>query len=488
MVFAVALAWLISSYVTALKKEWNKNPMLHADSTKFYDQPFYMADAQSYLEENPSMAQQRSRMPLYPWLISHFCDPKLDEITQVQRYMRFNAGLSIAALIFIGLICRRFIGGIGALWVVGLTGIHVFVFKAILIQPEILFYLGGFVTFLCMLTFLVEPPSSWIKMLLLGGLAGCCYLLKGTALPMIGLFVGLYLMRFAWDSWRRKRGGEGGGPNWRQASLSLVFLAGFLAVAGTYMVKSYRWYGSFFYDPNSRYYLWAESPEEMFAMQRTGLATGKPHLGAQQIADPDVIPFLKKWVPDDGRRQQFEDLAKKQDVVLEGEWDILPGFKNYAKSHSLGEALKRLGDGYYELWDHNHDHPDGYGPYVIALFLGALVLGFWRGIRAGAAGRKILLARYGWAALLAISSVGISLTLYAWWASVSNRNRFFLTQFLPIIFCTLWIMHRALLSTGWKWKVPGLPFVLQADIFLWLILWIWLYRDDFSFHHPHLVQ
>lgn len=181
--------------------------------------------------------------------------------------------------------------------------------------------------------------------------------------------------------------------------------------------------------------------------------------------------------------------------MLEGEWDILPSFPNYRRTHTLGQAMQRLSSGVYEVWDHNYDHPDGYGKFVIALVLLALVLGVWRWIQMTREERVSSVRHYGLAALLALGSIAGNIVLYGWWASVSNRNRFFLTQYLPIIFCCGWVICRCLPHTLGVWRVTTGPAWLRKfaphlslSCLLLVALWVWFFWDFHSFRLAHLKQ
>ena len=45
--------------------------------------------------------------------------------------------------------------------------------------------------------------------------------------------------------------------------------------------------------------------------------------------------------------------------------------------------------------------------------------------------------------LFSTTSIAITTLCYAWWAQVSNRNRFILTLYLPMMFCTCLVLRFA---------------------------------------------
>ena len=481
----------LAVYLRNVSAEWPSNPLLSGRSRKGYDQPYYMEGARGFATGDSSQDRARSRMPLYPWLLS-FLHQNAETDALVERYMTLNVVISVASLLCIAWIVRRHLGDWWACWLTLLTALHVFVFKAILIQPEVLYYTCSFAVFVAMLHALVKPGWGWPRLLALGLFTGVTYLLKGSALPMLGLFVMLMTARGLWTWYLNRKTIAPGKGVWQNLAPPCVFLVGFLIVAGCYMTNSYRWYGSSFYDPNSRYYLWADSQEEMGTMQMTGLAFTKPTLRAGHLDDPDIQQFLPKWIPDDAKRRAFEDKLRAVGVLeLTGEYDILPGARNYFQTHSLHEAFDRLSDGLMEVFEHNADHPDGYGGYVIVLCLLAAAYGAHAAFHATAGERHQWLKRHGWAAAFVVLTVGVNIALYGWWAAVSNRNRFFLTQFLPIMFCAALILQRTAERLPWSWELPfpkdkPLRVTVPGLVMLVLmLLLLWNNRRPFA---PHLLQ
>lgn len=487
------LFWLIvilvgfSAYFRGIERMWPQNPLLTGKGNKGYDQSYYMEAAKGFAAGNGTLDRARSRMPLYSWIISRLYDAKLEPQALIQRYMTFNVILSVGVLLGVGLIIQRHLGPWWAVWITLVMALNVLLTKAILIQPEVLYYFTSFAVFIGMLQALSRTDWYWRQMIGLGLLTGVNHLLKGSALPMIAFFIMLLIGRSGWI-WFQSRPTT----SWKLIALPGVFLAAFLSVTGYYMFHSVCWYGSPFYDPNSRYYLWAESPEEMFSMQQTGLAYTVPNLKPPLLDDPDMKNFLPRWVPDEKRRAELEAQVRATGRVdLVGEWDILPGARKYFQTHSLGQTFTRLSDGVIEVARHNAAHLDGYGKYLIALSLGAFVFGGMAVVRSTTEERRAWLRSYGWAAAFVLLTISVNYLLYAWWASVSNRNRFFLTIYLPMMFSAAVIIQRSLVHLPLGWAVPlpgGKSFRITLGGLLLLALFVWFLRDNRQLHTGHLVQ
>jgi hypothetical protein len=205
----------------------------------------------------------------------------------------------------------------------------------------------------------------------------------------------------------------------------------------------------------------------MLALQHLGLADWKPRFAQNDVDDPVVDEFFPKWVTDPAMREDLLARAKAGDsVVLEGRYDILPGAKRWMAQHSWRDAFHRLWAGFFgeeehepdpkkkrkkidenrnrvllyvpsvgtgeSLIRHNREHPNGYWDFLRFMFGGAAVtmgLGCifsWRTVRDACVDNWIPL-------LFAVSVILITGFSYAWWAHISNRNRYMLTLYLPLM-------------------------------------------------------
>ena len=102
-----------------------------------------------------------------------------------------------------------------------------------------------------------------------------------------------------------------------------------------------------------------------------------------------------------------------------------------------------------------------------------------------------VLARHKWIIALAVISIGGNVLLYGWWAPVSNRNRFFLTQYLPLLFCLAWIVQRSIQHLNWRWtvRVPKIGTLnLTPELFLQAALTLWVAIVNHHLHTGHTMQ
>ncbi len=458
--YLITLTWgagiclALALYLQGIQTLWQENPMLRENAGISYDQVFYMSSAEA-LARGDVHLMPRSRMPLYPWIMHFFFDPAKPKNEMLEVYMRMNVTISVLCLAAVALILRRPLGTWLACLITLIAAYRVFVFKAVLVQPELFYYTLYLALFLLMLRSLKRP--TWPLLLATGLLAGITHLTKGSALPMIGIFTGLTFIKGVGDWWSTRR------TTRKSGALVLLrpalFLVAFFSVTGVYLYNSYREYGNPAYDPNTRYYFWAESSQEMGAMQKTGLAYGKPKLSPAMAHDELLGTFMKKWVPDDALREEILERARKGETVnLEGKYDILPSFKHWAAAHSFNEAMERIwgglisGDGEqvpaqpkstpasgllhpgkFSVIGRNSEHSNGYWSFLALFFFGAVITLVLAIIFARKKVWRTALDQWIPLAFI-IASLLVPLITYGWWAQVSNRNRFFLTLYLPLLF------------------------------------------------------
>lgn len=164
-----------------------------------YDQEFYMEYAQLLASPQREGILPRSRMPFYPWLMSFLYDATIDYGDLIERYKLFNCILSILILAGVFFVFKRWAGrGLAAL-ITCITAFNFFVSKAVLIQPELLFYFSYLLVFVLMCRHLGRP--DWKSAGLVGLLSGVTHLQKGSALPMFVLFLVLCCLQAVFSTW-----------------------------------------------------------------------------------------------------------------------------------------------------------------------------------------------------------------------------------------------------------------------------------------------
>jgi hypothetical protein len=408
------------------------------DTLRSYDQVFYVHRAEEIATFGGTRRVQRSRMPLYPWLLSFFHQDGKSEDELFPRYKAANVGISILALLGILAVARYGLGTALAVPLTLATAFTFIVFKAVLVQPEVLFYFFYFTAFVLMVRCLLKP--DWRLAAGVGVVTGLTHLAKGSVLPMLCAFLAVAgaAAVVAWsrtlrtDCKRRSlESPHAAAHGWR---IPTAAAAGFLAVTAPLLWNSARVFGNPFYDPNTKVYFWAESPNEMAALHEFDLAQQKPVLDARLAAVPLVQEFLPKWVEDPALLERLRSrVLAGESVPLAGDFNVLPSFSHWWHRHSIGDAVERTWNGLTRMLARNFVHRNGYGRHL-GVWLGlALIAGIAALIaRPREMGRAAFAARF--AILFIALNIGGNLLLYGWWAQVSDRNRFFLTQFVPILF------------------------------------------------------
>ena len=423
-------------------------------------------------------------MPLFPRLLALFHREGLSEEELFVRFKFVNVALSILVLFAMFAVARWAVGAALAVPLMLGAAFTFVVFKAVLVQPEILFYLLYFLGFVLMAWCLRRP--DWRLAVGIGGLLGVTHLTKGSALPMLAAFLTVSATRAVLGWWQRSAGRygtsrmlSGRGQNW----VPIACLSGFLAVTGQFFWNSAKTFGNPVYDPNTQIYFWADSPDELAALQEFRVAHRRPVLDTETMSSPLVQEFLPRWV---GNPELLAEITRRvqsgERVALEGRFAVLPSAKNYFRRHSLSEAAGRFASGVARVVQRNLTHRNGYGAHL-AVWLGtALILVLLALISVPEKCRnEFALSKYA-LAFVALNLLG-NLLLYGWWDHVSNRNRFFLTQFLPLMVSCGWLLRFAARSLPWRssMRIPdrlgGGSFVLTAWHVVVVVLWAFAIAD-----------
>ena len=325
-----------------IRKMMPANDELHS-----YDQVFYVRRAAEIAVFGETRRVQRSRMPLYPWVLSFFHQDGKSEEELFPRYKLVNVGVSIFALLGILAVARFGLGTPLAVPLTLATAFTFIVFKAVVVQPEVLFYFFYFAAFVLMVRCLRRP--DWRLAAGVGAVTGLTHLTKGSVLPMLCAFLAVSGAA-AVSALRRARRSEsgsadaekppGGSHGWRIPAAAAV---GFLTITAPLLWNSVRVFGNPFYDPNTKVYFWAETPNEMAALQKFDLAQQMPVLDARLLAEPLVQEFLPKWVDDPALLDRLRArVLAGESVPLSGEFDVLPSLGQWWRRHSVGEAIDRI--------------------------------------------------------------------------------------------------------------------------------------------------
>jgi hypothetical protein len=346
------------------------------------DQGAYLAYAQQMAETNYAMIGDRNRMPIFPFLLSLIYRPGEPEAQFLTRAQTLNVNLSIALLLGLFFIFRRFFPPLFAAALLAATAFGVFLYRAGNAQTEVLFYSLSFCAFVLFWRMLVGP--RWWLAILCGLTMALAHLAKASLLPALGVWGMVFVAQTLWgrrtSSVPRKLS--------RLGMMCLV-LATFLAVIFPYIRNSKRIYGQYFYNVNSAFVMWCDSSTEGWN-------------------------FLHEW----GDKDKWRALAPDQ----------LPSPAKYWREHSLGQIAYRLAHGMGRLASQNA-MLIGYYKFVIALILAGAILSVRHGRRV-----RELLADQPFSAAFCVLFFALYLALYAWYDQIVNDTRFILSIFLPFIF------------------------------------------------------
>lgn len=387
--------------------------------------------------------------PLWPWLASAFH-------TESERrfFVRGKwVNLTVTAFFMTGLIlvlaARGWsLGSLTALLLAG--GLGALLPRAVFFQPEPLYYIFFFLSWMVAISLLFRNP--WWGYPVLGVLLGLAWLAKTSAMPLLLLFLAVSGLRFfqqllwpqlapaalrSW-SWRRHLAG---------IALALIAMGAVIAPRAHH---AWSTYGDPFHSWPS-YWMWQESFSE------------------------ESVPFMVQY----GSREALRNLAPEN----------RPSFRNYVAEHGWERFRERLWEGSREAWQ-RFVFPEqrwrdrlNYRPwrepllfrgfYLAAPFALAMVL--WV---------LVPKRRRPWFELVfgGLFVVGglIGYTMaYGWYEPIGRGDRFMLSLYLPLLYSGYLAVERLRREGA---NVPARLVVTAASLLiaatlLWRIAELLVYPD-----------
>lgn len=339
------------------------------------DQSAYMSYARKLKESGYTYVGERNRMPLFPILSSVVYEEGMSDEVFFLRGKWFNVGLSVLLLGALFAAYRRQLSLHGAANLLAITAFTLFAFKAPCFQGELLYYTLSFLGFWLLSRLLARPRIG------LGLVAGAVLALaqytKASALPSLGLFLGVSLPSVVWEQRAR---GAWPAERLRGAMRSPLLTARgaclcvFLALLSPYLIHSKQQYGRYFYNVNTTFYMWYDSWEDVKQGTRAhGDRKGWPTMPDEEIPTP----------------------------------------ARYLQTHTVGDIARREAHG---IWVVLRDRVNSYGYFKYAV--GAWVLGLALAIRRRDVVRRYL-TRYRWVALFWTVVLAGYFLMYAWWVPIS---------------------------------------------------------------------
>ncbi|MEM8954768.1 MAG: hypothetical protein AAGD22_11505 [Verrucomicrobiota bacterium] len=390
--------------------------------------------------------------PLWPYVAGHLVWDR-----DHREYFRRGKWLNVIGTglfcVGLGVLMVRRWTLLGVMNLVLLAGFGAFVVRATFFQPEPLYYIFFFVSWICCLRLLWRNPI-WLYAIL-GLSAGLAYLAKSSVQPLLAVFVGVTAMKLVWFWWERSKGRERDAWkdwSWRRHLVGLgVLVIVFVGVCSPRLIYADETYGSGFHSYPS-YWMWMDS-------------------------FPDGVVFMQTY----GSKDTLAGLASEE----------RPSMRNYIRRHSAGELLKRLvrgtglvvGDFLTPSRVKNRDGKEmlpwkrvlpGRGWYLgwLSGVLGVLAGVAWWRWRSGR--EKGSGCECGGATVLAmvftLGAVSIYAFAFGWYAAIGRGDRFMMALYLPLAFTLIWAnesLVKRLEAQRWvRWFYGGLSGVLFV-----MILW-----------------
>jgi hypothetical protein len=383
------------------------------------DQSGYLWDAENVYanwhgRQPPTVIGERNRMPLYAGYLALFYHSDLSDPAFFEVAKRANIYLSLVLLIALGFLFFRELPTLAAVNLTGIVAFGYFIFKAGYAQSELLFYFLMFVAFLGCWHLLLSV-RGWRALGLAtvtGAAAGLAQLTKAAMLPFVALFLAIYIAslvgRVSPDADRNaiRRYGR-----WRAAA-ALVFAIAFFAVLWPYLSTSKRVFGEYFYNVNSTFYVWYDD----WAHASVGT-----------------------YVHDDG--VGWPTMSRSE----------LPGAGRYWREHSVGQMVRRVGDGFEDLAIKSVQMY-GYLPYLL-LYAAMLILVLTT--RRDVVGPMLRANMPLLVFLVAYGTVYLFAIAFYYPTSGTGTARFLLAHLAPLFFAISYLLSRERVART-SWQVAGI--------------------------------
>lgn len=378
----VALAVLVILTIYGIEAHARREKM--ATPATLGDQGAYLAYARQMYETNYAAIGPRNRMPVFPFLLSLVYRPDMSEAQFLRRAQACNVNLSIALLLLLFFIFRRFFSAAHALALLAATAFGVSLYRATNAQTEVLFYFVTFCAFLLLFRMLIAP--RWWLAAAAGALVGLAHLTKASILPALGIWVAVFACQSIWKYCASRS--DRLLSLWNRLGLLLIVLGALIAVVLPYIRSNKQIYGRYFYNQSSTFVMWCDSW-------------------------PEALEFLEKF-----GAAQWRSLPPGQ----------IPSPAKYWREHSVSQIVHRLMRGLGDL-AHLKMQVIGYYKFV-ALFVLVAAL-FW--IRWPRRARQVL-GKEPFAAAFCLLFLVVYIVLYAWYGAIVKDTRFILSIFMPFVF------------------------------------------------------
>lgn len=273
--------------------------------------------------------------PLWPWIASWFVrdghvitesDMAAPALT-TQTVELFNRGrwfqvfVTATFTLCLGIAACRIFSLPAALNLMLLGGLGALLPRAAYFQPEPVYYIFFFLTWVACVSALKHNPL-WLYGLI-GVLAGIAYMAKGSVSPLLGVFVAISSLRCVWEMISaRRRGfvlGTGNLWHWRNHVVGVIMLVmTHLLTIGPRLCDAQEKFGNMFHSYPA-YWMWFD---------RFG--------GPETVNDPTTA---YGWMETHNSRDELEAMLPEDK----------PSLGKYLRTHTKGEIYTRLKEGLFSV-------------------------------------------------------------------------------------------------------------------------------------------
>jgi hypothetical protein len=433
--FRRLLAWRVIAYLGAVALSLflcAEGAAAHGEAINRSPNP---KDQSAYLSLGQRTAQTRSievdgaRPPLYSAILALVYHPDLSRGEYFERCKRLNIQVTLGGWALLLIPLYRRLRPFSALAVWCALGFTVFMFYAPYVKAEGIFYSLAAWSFLCTLDVLTRPR---IGVALVAGVAtGLAQLTKESMLPSLALFVtvqSLAALAAIGSKLLRTESSAALRTALRRAVTIPVVLAAFLLVVYPHVRVNKQVFGSYFYNVNSKFYIWYDS-------------WGQVERGTRKYGD----------------RRGFPDMPPEK----------LPSAERYLATHTWEDIEARIRRGAIGTIK-NASSSHGFFDYTVFAALSAAV-----SLALSPYVRRI--SRQRWPAMLFSAGYLCGYFLMCtWFFAIHPGVRFVVMLVAPVLFIGAWLSdrsgHPAFGKLGVFAIVAGVSLFL--DVPMALVYWI----------------
>ena len=201
-----------------------------------------------------------------------------------------------------------------------ITAFTIYMFRAGYTQPELLYWTLNSILYFLLWRFLLKP--GWLLGAICGFLAAVAFFVKAGTLPLIYLFVAAFGFKMAWEWLVLKKGWS-----WKTCAQGALVPALFFLTLSPYFLHSWKTFGSPTYSAYSKYIMWGEDKDEMWAINTARAAEHpvtdgdfqreyrKHYLNRYPDADPASIPLRPLRPPSGGSPKTVSEMPHSESAT-----------------------------------------------------------------------------------------------------------------------------------------------------------------------------